>query len=152
MTWERTKAGNESSIDQMAQNWNVQPNFPRHFSGLLPPPFISSSTMLCQFLPYSEVTQSVLHMYIHTSLFLNYLSSRSIPRDWTQFPVLYSRTSLPIHPKYNSWHLITLVPQTPGPSCSLPRQPLATPGLCFARGSWLQEQATAKPVLLKPCV
>ena len=49
-------------------------------------------TVLCQFLLYSKATQSDI-------LFLYYLPSRSIPGDWIQFPVLYSRTLLPIHCK-----------------------------------------------------
>ena len=35
-----------------------------------------------------------------------YLPSCSIPRDWIEFPVLHSRTSLLLHPKWNSWHLL----------------------------------------------
>ena len=64
--------------------------------------------MLCQFLLHSKVTQSYTHTHrhIHTFPFLYYLPSWSIPRDWTQFPVLYSRTSLPIHSKC-SLHTLT---------------------------------------------
>ena len=43
----------------------------------------------------------------HTFFFLYYLLSCSVPRDWMKFPVLYSRTSLLIHSKCNSLHLLT---------------------------------------------
>ena len=46
------------------------------------------------------------YMYIH-SFFSYYLPSFSIARDLIQFPVLYSRTSLLIHSKCNSLHLLT---------------------------------------------
>jgi len=42
-----------------------------------------------------------------TLLFLCYLPSCSITSDWIEFPVLYSRTSLLIHPQGNSLHLLT---------------------------------------------
>ena len=38
-------------------------------------------------------------------LFLYYLPSCSIPRDWIQFPALYSKASLHILSKHNSLHL-----------------------------------------------
>ena len=43
-------------------------------------------------------------MYI---LFLLFLPSCCITNDWISFPVLYSRTSLLIHSKSNSLHLLT---------------------------------------------
>ena len=61
--------------------------------------------MQCQFLLYSKVTQS--HIYIH-SFFSYHPPSSYSPRYWTQFPVLYSGSSLPVHPKYNSLHPLTL--------------------------------------------
>ena len=81
--------------------------------------------MLCQFLLYSKVTQSYIHtyiyiyIYIYTFFFSYYLPSCSNSRDWIQFPVLYSRTSLLIHSKCNTLHL-----QTPN-SQSLPSSPLS---------------------------
>ena len=48
-----------------------------------------------------------IHIYIHTFPFLSYLPSCSIPRDWIEFPVLYSRTSLLIYSKWNHLHLLT---------------------------------------------
>ena len=60
--------------------------------------------IFCQFLLYHNVTQ--LYIYIHSFLSY-YLPSCSITSDWLEFPVLYSRTSLLIHPKRNSLHLLT---------------------------------------------
>ena len=57
--------------------------------------------------------------YTHTFPFLYYLPSWSIPRDWIQFPVLYSRTSMLIHSKCNSLYL-----PTPN-SLSIPLAPLS---------------------------
>ena len=61
-------------------------------------------TMFCQFLLYSRVTQSYTHIHSFSS---NYFPPYSIPRDWIEFPVLYSRTSLLIHSKCNNLHLLT---------------------------------------------
>ena len=85
--------------------------------------YYSWFTVLHQFMLYSIVTQS--YIYIHC--FFSYcLPSLPIPRDWTQFPVLYSRTSLPIHSKCNSLHL----PTPNSPSIPLPlHSPLATTSL-----------------------
>ena len=58
--------------------------------------------MLYQFLLSSVVTQ----MYVYTFLFSYYLPSWSVSRDWIKFPVLYRRTSLLIHSKQNSLHLL----------------------------------------------
>ena len=57
----------------------------------------SCFTTFYKLLLYSKVTQS----YIHTCTFFlsYYLPSCSITRDWIEFPVLYSRTSLLIHYK-----------------------------------------------------
>ena len=46
--------------------------------------------------PISAVQQSDPVIHMSTFLFSYYLSSWSIPRDWIWFPVLYSRTSLPM--------------------------------------------------------
>ena len=54
--------------------------------------------MFCQFLLSSKVTQSYIYIYVyththtHTFFFSYHPPSCSIPRDWTPFPVLYSRT------------------------------------------------------------
>ena len=80
-------------------------------------------TTLC---PISAVQQSDPVIHTHTFPFSHYLPPWSIPRDWVQFPVLYSRTSLLYHSECNSWHLPA---PTPNPSHSLPRYPLATTSL-----------------------
>ena len=54
------------------------------------------------FLLYSKVTQSHMHLYI---LFLTL--SCSTTSDQIQFPLLYNRISLLIHSKCNSFHLLT---------------------------------------------
>lgn len=56
-----------------------------------------SFTVLCQFLPCSIVTRP----HIGTFFFSYYLPSCSVPES----PMLYSRTSLPIHLKCNSLQL-----------------------------------------------
>ena len=58
-------------------------------------------------MPISAVQRSDPVIDIHTFPFSYYLPSWSIPRDWIEFPVLYSRTSLLIHSKWNSLHLLT---------------------------------------------
>ena len=63
---------------------------------------VQLNTMWYQFLLYSKVTQSYTH--IHS---FSFLPSLSIPKDWIQILVLYSRTSLLIHSKCNSWHLLS---------------------------------------------
>ena len=73
--------------------------------------------MLCQFLLYKKMIQS--YIYIYTFIFLYYLPSWFIPRSWIQFPVLYSRTSLFIHSKYKSLHLLTPYSQ------SIPQHPFS---------------------------
>ena len=57
--------------------------------------------MLCSFLLWFS------YIYI---LFSYYFLSRVITRYWTEFPVLYSRTSLFIQSTYNSLHLLTWLP------------------------------------------
>ena len=57
--------------------------------------------MLCQLLLYTTATQPYIFFFSY------YLPSYSIPRDWTEVPVLYSRTSLLIHSKCNTLHLLT---------------------------------------------
>ena len=55
----------------------------------------------------SAIQQSDPLIHIYTLFFVCYLPSCSIPRDWLQFPVLYSRTSLLIHSKSNSLYFLT---------------------------------------------
>ena len=66
-------------------------------------------TMLCQFLLYSKVTQSYIYTHAYTCIFFFWycLPSCYITSDWTQFPVLYNKTSFLIHSKCNSLHLLT---------------------------------------------
>ena len=90
--------------------------------------------MIYNVVPISAVQQSdpVTHIYIYTFLFLCYLHlpSWTTPRDWLEFPVLYSRTSLLIHSKHNSLHLQT----SNSPSILLPLpSPLATTSLFWIR-------------------
>ena len=54
--------------------------------------FNSWLTTLCQFMLY-KVTQSYIYIYIYFFLKKHYFPSWSIPGDWIQFPVLYSRTN-----------------------------------------------------------
>ena len=56
---------------------------------------------MCQFLLYSKVTQSYMHVCVCVCVFFfsYHPPLCSIPRDCTQFPVEYSRTSLLIHSK-----------------------------------------------------
>ena len=65
------------------------------------------------FLLYSKMTQSHIHIYI---FFLTL--SCSIISDQTQFPVIHSRISLLIHSKGNSLHPLT--PSTPSIQLLLP--------------------------------
>ena len=60
--------------------------------------------MMWQFLLYSKVTQP----YTHTFFFLCHIRSCFISRDWIEFPVVYSETSLLIHSKCSSLHLLFL--------------------------------------------
>ena len=60
------------------------------------------------------------HIYIP---YLCYLPSWSIPRGWIEFPVLYNRTSLLVHSKCNSLHLLTPNSQS---IPLFPSSPLAT--------------------------
>ena len=49
-------------------------------------------TVLCQFLLYSKGIQSYICVYVYDHSFSHITPPCSIPRDWTLFPVLYSRT------------------------------------------------------------
>ena len=62
-------------------------------------------------------------IHIHTFFFSYYLPSCSSTTDWIEFPVLHSRTSLLIHSKWNSLHLLT--PNTP----FIPTPPLLPLGI-----------------------
>ena len=55
-------------------------------------------------MPISAIQQSDTVVHTHS---LSYLQSWSIPRNWIQFLVLYSKTSLLIHSKCRSLHLLT---------------------------------------------
>lgn len=55
-------------------------------------------------LSISAAQQSNPVIHIHTFFFSCYRPSCSIPRDWMQFPVRYSRTPLPIHSKCSILH------------------------------------------------
>ena len=57
--------------------------------------------------PISAVRQSDPGIHTYTFFFSYHLPSWSIPRDWMEFPVLDSRTSLLIHSQCPSWHLLT---------------------------------------------
>ena len=64
-----------------------------------------------------QKSDPVVHIY---TFFLPYdLPSWSIPGDWTEFPVLHSRTSLLLHSQWNSWRLLT--PNSP----SIPLPPIS---------------------------
>ena len=76
----------------------------------------------------SAIQQSDSVIHIYTFPFSYYLPSWSIPRDWMWFPVLCSRTSLLVHSKCKSPHLLTPNSQ------SIPRPLgcfLLTPDLIF---------------------
>jgi len=63
------------------------------------------------------------HTHTHTHFFFSYyLLSCSVARDWIEFPMLYSRTSLLIHSKCHSLYL-----PTPN-SWSIPISILPSPG------------------------
>ena len=63
---------------------------------------ISAHLLLCS----TCVEKLACEAFFYFTFFLC-LPSWSIPRGWIQFPVLYSRISLLIHPKCNSLHLPT---------------------------------------------
>ena len=50
--------------------------------------------LICNVVPISAVQQSDPVIHTYPFFFSYYLPSGSIPRDWIEFPVLYSRTSL----------------------------------------------------------
>ena len=70
-------------------------------------------------MPISALQHSDPVIHIYTFFFSHYRLSCFIPRDWTQSPVLYSRTSFLIHAKCHSLHLPTpnsqSIPPTPFP-------------------------------------
>ena len=103
--------------------------------------------------PISAVQQSDPVRNIYTFLFSYFLPSCSIPRDWIEFPVLYSRTSLLIHSKSNSLHLLT--PNSP----SIPFSPPLLLGnhksalYMWGKSKALQSLGVLKSSLLGPsCV
>ena len=99
------------------------PLSPLLFSSSSPPLFLSllsfgTNTVLFYIyffklqLIYNVVLISAIHqsdsvINIYTFFYLYQLPLCSITSDWIQFPVLYSRTSLLIHSKCNSLHLLT---------------------------------------------
>ena len=71
--------------------------------------FFKKSLSIYSVVPISAVhhlTQSYIYIHTYIYIFFFFFSnpppSWSIPRDWTQFPVLYSRTSLFIHSQCNN--------------------------------------------------
>ena len=82
--------------------------------------FFIRAQLVYNVVPVSAVQKSDPVIHIYTFPFLYYLPSWSNPRDWIQFPVLYSRTSLLIHSKCKSLHLPTPnahpIPVLPSPS------------------------------------
>ena len=104
-----------------------------------------SCFIMCQFLLYRKVTQSMKYVcvhiqYLYISLFTYlsiyvsiyfvscYLPSWSSPEVWIEFPVLDSRTPLLIHSQCHSLHLLTPTsPPSPLPLSPIP--PLATTSL-----------------------
>ena len=77
-------------------------------------------------MPVSAVEHSDPVIPIQTFFFSYYPPSRSIPEDWTQFPVLYSRDSLLIHSK--CINLCLLIPNLQ--SIPLPPAPPWQPQVC----------------------
>jgi len=73
--------------------------------------------------------------HVYMCHFFSYsCSSCSIPRNWTQFTVLYSRTPLLIHSNYSNLHLLT--PNSL--SIPLPLLPPSQPQVCFcSAGSFI---------------
>ena len=80
--------------------------------------------MFCHFYDTAK-WPSYTYIYTHI-LFLHITFSCCITSDWIQFPVLYSRTSLLIHPKWNRLHLLTPNSQF----ISLPPPPPWQPQVC----------------------
>ena len=73
---------------------------------------------------YTQCIYTHTHKHTHTHilfLFSCFLPPWSIPNDWLEFPVLYSRTSWLTHSKWNSLHLST--PNSP----SIPLPPVIYP-------------------------
>ena len=75
--------------------------------------------MLCQFLLYLKVIQ--LYTYVHS--FSYSFPLWFITEYWLEFPGLYSRTLLFVHPVCNSLHLLTLNSHS---ISAPPHSPLAT--------------------------
>ena len=71
-------------------------------------------------------TRTRTHTHTHTFFLSKYLPSSSITSDLIYFPVLYSRTSVFIHSKCNSLHLLTPNSQ----SIPLPPLPSWQPQVC----------------------
>ena len=87
---------------QMILNYIAQPSSPPGMS------FYSFKVLLLyNAVPICAVQCSDPVIQIHLFSFVYYLPSWSSPRDWIvgPVPVLYSRTSLPIHSKCHSLHL-----------------------------------------------
>ena len=78
-------------------------------------------------MPISAVQQSDAVLHTYTRFFSSHPPTRSVPRDWTRFPVLHSRTPLPILSRWNSLHTHLKLPIHPTP-CPHP-PPLVTPSL-----------------------
>ena len=73
--------------------------------------------LIYSILSITAIQQSDPGLHIDTFFFSHYPPSCSTTSDWIQFPVLYSKTSLLIHSKCNSLHLLS--PKC-SPSHSLP--------------------------------
>ena len=82
--------------------------------------FFITVWLICNVVLISAVQQRDPVVHIHThSLF--YFSSWSVPRDWVEFHVLYSGTSLLIHSNRKHLHLPTLCIPLPPPAPWQPR-------------------------------
>ena len=58
-------------------------------------------------MPVSALQQGYPVVHIYTFFFSYHPPSCSIPSNWTQFPVLHSRTPLPLRSKCKRLHLLT---------------------------------------------
>ena len=72
-----------------------------------PKPFFKLLELIYNVLSIPVVQKNDPVTHTHTFFFSHYPPSCSIASDQTYFPVLYSRTSLLIHSKCNSLHLLT---------------------------------------------
>ena len=70
--------------------------------------FFIKVQLIYNVVPISSVqhTDPFIHIFIY-NIHTHSLSYIIFPRDWIEFPVLYSRTSLPIHSECHSLHLLT---------------------------------------------